>query len=500
MQKLRKCLAAVLVAVMMLSLGSGMVNTEAQAATMGTITVNKAVDKATYKAYRIFDATVAGDNAHASYELNTDWIEFFTTGDGASYLIDDAKGQNLNKITVQGQTKYINLNEGNVQDFAGKAQKYAKGKSPVKTAVASGQTATFTDMPVGYYLVFAPDATQPNNTQYSSVCNLTTTHPDATIDAKGTTPSIEKTVDDPDKTVEIGQVVEYTVKGTVPNTSGYDTYTYKVKDTMTGLELTGDYDVTIDGVGSIKDGGHISGTLPKDQAKSFELGIDMTQYQAHIGKTVTITYKARVTKDAVTGQDGNANKAELVYSNDPQDPSHTVTTPPSVVKVKTFDITILKHEKDKEGTVLKDAKFVLYKYDADAHTKMYYHYDEATNVVSWVKLGENGVAADLATAIKNGKITEVITGLDGKAKFNGLAAGDYYLQETQAPDGYNLMEKDQKVTIVEGTTPKDNLVKVPNASGPVLPGTGGIGNTIFYIVGGALMLAGVVLLMRKRAK
>lgn len=357
MQKVKKFLAAVLVAVMMLSLGSGMVNTEAQAATTGTITVNNAVDGKTYKAYRIFDATVSGENGkNVSYTMNTDWQEFFTTGDGAAYLLDTNDGGNLNRITVDGATKYINLNEGNIQEFAKKAQKYAKGKQAVKTAEASGTTAIFNDMPVGYYLVFAPDATQPTDGQYSSVCNITTTQPDATINAKGTVPSIDKTVDDADKTVEIGQVVEYTVTGKVPDTNGYDSYIYKVKDTMSGLALTGEYDVKIDGAGSIKDGGHITGTLPTEGQKSFEMGIDMTKYQQYVGKTVTITYKAKVTEDAVMGQEGNKNKAELEYSNNPENPNETTTTPPTEVTVKTFDITILKHEKDNENNVLKDGK------------------------------------------------------------------------------------------------------------------------------------------------
>ena len=230
------------------------------------------------------------------------------------------------------------------------------------------------------------------------------------------------------------------------------------------------------------------------------MGIDMTQYQKYVGKTVTITYKAKVTEDAVMGQGGNKNKAELVYSNNPQNPNDTTTTPPSEVTVKTFNITIEKQEKGNPDKKLENAKFVLYKYDTDAQTKLYYHYNTDEKKVSWVKLGEGGVESDLGAAIKSGKITEVTTNAQGKANFNGLAAGDYYLHETQAPDGYNLMTTDQKVTITEDKTQEENLVAVENAAGTELPEAGGIGSTIFYIVGGALMLAGVVLLMRKRAK
>lgn len=150
--------------------------------------------------------------------------------------------------------------------------------------------------------------------------------------------------------------------------------------------------------------------------------------------------------------------------------------------------------------VLKDAEFALYKFDTDAQTKLYYHYDKTKKEVSWVKLGEGGVNADLAEAIKAGQVTAGTTGTDGKVAFKGLAAGTYYLQETKAPEGFNLMTEAQEVIITEDGTQRDNIVKVPNASGTELPETGGIGSTIFYVVGAAMILAGVMLLMRKRVK
>lgn len=522
MQKLRKCLAAVLVAVMMLSLGSGMVNTEAQAAGTGSITVNNAVNGHNYEIYRVFDGEYSADKKHAIYTVNGKWENFFR-GDGAKYLVDNANGQPLNLINFDKQKKYINITETNKEEFSIAAHKYADTIDDDGKQSASGESVTFSNLDLGYYLVYSPDATSPT-TGNSTVCvlvNVKGSEP-ISINAKGTTPTITKTADK--ETTDVGSKVTFTVEGTVPDTSGFTGYIYTLRDTMTGLALTGDYTVTIDGVDvekkiatlpaadpdspNVAAGKELGDKLPEQGQKSFALNIDMTKYQDKIGKKVVITYDAIISEEALDDKSPvNKNSASLDYSNNPADWQKPVTTPAQEVEVHSFNVKIHKIDAN-DKTNLEHAKFVLYKKEAGTDTPLYYYYNKNTKAVEWKKLGEGGVAGKLEEELAKPEdirsITEVETDAKGEARFPGIAAGDYYLQETKAPEGYNLLKDPKPVTITKKENGKyvSKVVsfEVENASGTLLPGTGGIGNTIFYIVGGALILAGVVLLMRKRAK
>lgn len=496
MQKVKKFLAAVLVAVMMLSLGSGMVNTEAQAAgETGKITINNAEQGKSYKAYRIFDLSKSTDGSKFSYRIADNWKAFFEKGqDGANYVTTDESGFVSPNIT-----------EKNKVDFSKIAQQYAIKNSVAVdgTVQASGTTAEITNLPYGYYLVF--EETAGAEVPVATLINVNDANVEMT--PKGKVPTIEKTADK--ETADVGEIVKFTIKGKVPDTTGYNKYIYTVRDTMKGLALTGDYTVTINGVVVEKklataqqpdpDDENITAgkddVLPTAGATSFALNIDMTKYQGDkIGTDVIIEYTAKVTKtDNGLGQ----NDAKLEYSNNPkEDTSIGTSTPPSVT-VKNYDVEILKHETGQESTTLADAKFVLYKKEVSGKI-LYYHVNE-NGEVSWSELGQNGVPGDLTAAIPK-HVTEVTTDALGKASFTGLAEGKYFLKETQAPNGYNIMAEDKGFTIEKNNESNKVSVKVPNSTGTELPGTGGIGNTIFYIVGGALMLAGVVLLMRKRAK
>ena len=270
--------------------------------------------------------------------------------------------------------------------------------------------------------------------------------------------------------------------------------------------MTGKYTVTIGGfteASNKKTNNNIvaAGTepnelLPTPDGTGFGMNIKMKAFQDRVGQAVVIEYEAKV----ISSEDGTSkNSATLDYSNNPETTETGHIDIPQVV-VKNFDVNIFKHETGKPSIKLDGAKFVLYKED-EHKNKLYYHVNE-NGEVSWAQLGQNSVPGDLAAAITT-HVTEVTTENGGVASFKGLADGKYFLQETKAPDGYNIMATDKEITI-NHADPKQttNLVKVdvPNSAGTELPGTGGIGNTIFYIVGGALILAGVVLLMRKRAK
>lgn len=446
----------------------------------GSITIQNSVKDKTYELYKIFDLTYSGtgtetDTKKVAYTIDSEWTEFFTeNGKGVSYLVKENSGY-LNPISVDGTTKYINITEDNVSDFAKAALSYAAAKDADETITGTGQDETATGLALGYYLIY-PQGAGNAKEETGSICSLTSTTPDANVTIKADYPTITKEVDD--NNAEIGQKITYTITGKVPDTTGYDTYTYKVQDTMSaGLTFNQDVKLEING-------NEITTASPDYTASNgFTLNIDVMKQQANVGKDIVITYTATVNENAVVGNAGNPNKAELTYSNDPSNSSKTTTNPPVEVEVYTAKLVIDKVDGNVD-TKLAGAKFVLKK--GTGETAKYYKYDENTNMVSWV---------DTAQA------TPVTTGADGAAVFNGLENGTYYLEETEAPEGYNKLTDDVKVEIAynDDTTSAGISTTIANYSGTALPSTGGMGTTIFYILGGVLVVgAGVLLITRRR--
>ena len=237
----------------------------------------------------------------------------------------------------------------------------------------------------------------------------------------------------------------------------------------------------------------IGGTAVTDAAityndNGFVASINMMNYQKQIDAPVVITYTATVNENAIQ-RDKETNTATLKYSNDPAD-KNSFKESSVEVNVFSFNIVINKYAAGNENTKLAGAKFVLKNNEGK-----YYKYDAAK--VTWVD-----AKADA---------TEVITGADGAARFDGLQAGTYYLEETAAPAGYNQLTKD--ITIVlnkDGSATIDSASStlgadhsltagVANSTGTMLPETGGIGTVIFVALGAlAVICAGVFLVTNKR--
>ena len=299
-------------------------------------------------------------------------------------------------------------------------------------------------------------------------------------------PQIEKTVNDNDLTVEIGQVLTYTITGKVPSTTGYTEFTYQVTDTMTeGLTFSKDVKVTIGGTDVTADA-----TITNNE-NGFVASVNMMKYQDQIDKPVVITYTATVNEKAIVN-DKETNTAVLKYSNDPANKDSykesTVT-----VDVFSFNIVINKYAANNAETKLEGAKFVLKK----GANGPYYKYDAATKAVTWVD--------DKSAA------TEVSTDANGAARFDGLQAGTYSLEETVAPAGYNQLTKDIIIVLdktgsatINGAasapgTDHSLTTGVANSTGTVLPETGGTGTVIFVALGAlAVICAGVFLVTNKR--
>lgn len=438
--------------------------------TTGSITITNPQGDHTYTAYKIFDVTYSGDNY--SYTISDNAAAFNTV---KAYAAEDANGLTL---TAVANTNKYNVSVGDGFSAASFAQ-YLKTKvgslgTGTKFA-ADGTTMKAAGLELGYYFVSGTSGT---------VCELATAK-DIEIRDKNEAPQIEKSVDDTDGTVEVGQVLTYTIKGKVPSTKGYTEYTYEVTDTMTeGLTFNNDVKVTIGSV-DVTDAATIT-----NNENGFVASINMMNYQDQIDASVVITYTATVNEKAIQSNK-ETNTATLKYSNDPAK-KDSFKESSVEVEVFSFNIVINKYAAGNESTKLEGAKFVL----KNAENK-YYKYDAATKAATWV--------ADKADA------TEVTTDANGVARFDGLQAGTYYLEETAAPAGYNQLTKDITIELdksgsatIDGAasapgTDRSLTAGVANSTGTVLPETGGIGTVIFVALGAlAVICAGVFLVTNKR--
>jgi fimbrial isopeptide formation D2 family protein/LPXTG-motif cell wall-anchored protein len=226
---------------------------------------------------------------------------------------------------------------------------------------------------------------------------------------------------------------------------------------------------------------------------------------------ITVTYTAKVNKDAVTKID--ENHATLTYNHNPKDDTEVGTTPPVVVKTYSSKLQIEKVDGSDTSTKLSGAVFVLRSKTPNTNTGetvtaqagKYYKFTAASGdtpaKTEWITVNPDAIT-DLITAANNNTITSVTTDENGAASFDGLEDGTYELIEIISPEGYNLVTTPTEVTIAGSDSDDTKLTvtsQVKNNSGSVLPSTGGIGTTIFYVLGAILVIgAGVVLVSRRR--
>ena len=289
----------------------------------------------------------------------------------------------------------------------------------------------------------------------------------------------------------------------------YDKYTVCFNDTLSeGITYDGLDSVVIESNGTPYDITNDSSKYDIDisnlkSQNSFVVKIhDVKNCVANLndGATITVTYTAHLNDKAYVniagGSTSNINKVYLTYSNNPKDESSIGKTPESTpVYVYTYQLNNTKyHDDDNPNNVLAGAGFRLYS-------------DEACHDEDEIKLKMNDddtYSRDFST---EGKGVEMISGQDGQFNVKGLDAGTYYLKETKTPDGYSAC-KVIPVTIkadhsrndqvnLEGSSLTNDIVNI-KAGGITLPSTGGIGTTIFYVVGGGLMVAAIVLLVTKK--
>lgn len=314
-----------------------------------------------------------------------------------------------------------------------------------------------------------------------ALCGLNTTNPDATIKEKNEKPEIKKEVqtstgDWGDKNnAKIGDTVEYKVEITVAD--GAQTYT--VTDTMsTGLTFnSGSLKVTANDVVTT------DYTLTPT-TNGFTLVLPETYVSTLTkGTTIIVTYNATLNKDAVIDGDGNTNEVKLGYGN------HQNTVP-SKVTTKSYQFDLVKVD-GATKKLLNGAEFKLY---------------DAENGGSVIKVVPVAGGYRVANGDETGAVDTIK--VNGKVHISGLDKTTYWLEETKAPDGYNMLTERKPVSLTNGSnnttltsstwSEADHGVAVENNAGTVLPSTGGMGTTLFYVIGGGLMVAAVVLLVTKK--
>ena len=446
----------------------------------GTITVDNPIAGQTYTAYKIFDVTYNTDKSAYSYTIESTSSWFATV---QTYAATEANGLTLTQ--VNGSTKYIitTTDAFSAPDFAVALKAAVSGKTGTALTLSEdGKTATATGLALGYYFV---------TSSTGALCNLTTTNPTVTIHDKNDI--LFEKVDDK-VSVDVGQTVNYTITGKVPDYTGFTTYTYLITDTMSeGLTFQKDVKVTVGGTDvttactityDVKE----NDTDETGNANKFTVSIPVKSYT--IGAEIKVSYSAVVNENAVAKIE--KNHAVLTYSNDPTT-NTTNDSEPQEETVYSSKIVIDKFETGKKDTTkLAGATFILYKEvttgegEAAVTSKWYYKWNDTDKKVEWV--------TDKAQA------TSKTTDTNGAASFDGLANGTYYLEETAAPAGYNLLDKPVKVEIKGGDTETELSVtaEVENNTGSLLPSTGGIGTTIFYVLGSILLIGAAVLLIAKK--
>lgn len=480
--------------------------TAAAATGTGSITIENAVTNQTYKIYRILNLEYHADTKAYRYTANGAW-EGFIRNENNSFKLDEK----TSAVT------WINTNPENngtaIQYIANSAGKYAE-YTPNHvhedgSATANGITLTFSNLPLGWYLVVSDLV----DLDKGALCSIGTTDPNAVIREKNSKPTIEKEVYEGDtlgysNDAGIGDTVKFQTR--IHVTDGNPT-NYVLHDTMSnGLKFNSE-SVKVyllrDRAGAENEfAGYLTVnndyelvTSPNDSC-TFEIKFRKTLMPFD---RIQVDYSATVTSDAVIGTAGNDNKAVLTYGN------NSTTTESSTTKTYVWEMGVRKFANlgtGKDDTPLAEAEFQLYKKDGE--TPKYAMFTETGTNTSIYKL--TGWTNNATEAIK------VKTPANGNITFEGLDAGTYYLEETKAPVGYNKLTAPITVVIDRGTLPTvasqtisytvkygdttavDHVVRVENKAGTVLPSTGGMGTTLFYVIGGGLMVAAIVLLVTKK--
>lgn len=477
MKYFSKIVSLLMAFIMIFALSSVVFATQEGTLTGGSITINDAVPGQIYKAYQILylESYNASDNAYA-YKANSAWETWLKTQ--TNYVKIDAKGY-VTWVENADPAAFAKL----AQVEAAKMTADATATAPAAAEGATYSTVTFSNLNLGYYLI---------DTTLGTLCSLDTTNPNVTMEEKNQAPSNVKTVEEDstgnygDKNdADIGQTVNF--KSTITAQAGAENYVFHDKMSA-GLTYTGVTGITLNG--DTVAASYYTVTAPAADGDTF----DVTFTQAFCdtlaaNDKIVISYTATLNENAVIAGEGNPNTSKVSYG----DSTNTKYTPNSQTKTYTWDVDIFKYTMN--GDTEKPLAGATFKLSKNA---------DGSNPIALVSEGNN--VYRVAKTGETGTVTEITTDATGKFTIKGLDADTYYLTETAAPAGYNKLAGPQKIIIGEnGVVNATNEasqgvdeVKVLNQSGTELPSTGGIGTTVFYVVGSVLVLGAAVMLVSKK--
>ena len=445
--------------------------------------------------------------------------------------------------------------------FANLVEPFLTG-APATSGAYNDEAHTYTiaNLDAGYYLVKDRDGSLQDNpataTEYivQVLGNVNMEPKDSDV------PTVEKKVSEEDyhqdngygttyndvADWDIGDSVPFKLIGSIPDMSAYDTYEYIFNDTLSdGLTLQEDtIKVYIavdknDEVGDyipLKKGDDytLTTTNTENGGGSFSIAFDNLKNAPYVGQGdrhfVIVTYDATLNANAEIGLDGNPNSVDLQFSNDPNGDGLGRTTEDTVI-VFTYGLDGTKVDEENPETRLKNAQFVL----LNSGRNRVAHIQDG-KFVEWVELPDDNAYQDVSyeawTALDGTTSVIMTSAADGTFGVDGLDDNTYYLLEIKAPNGYNLLEDAVKlditattyngqewtgvaadaltvlqVAIDDGEAEDGNPgtgavnVTVRNNQGATLPETGGMGTTLFYIIGGLLVVgAGILLVVRIRMR
>lgn len=458
----------------------------------GKITIDNAVIGHTYKIYRILNLQYNETAKSFRYEKNNKWGAF--VDEQSDKLAVDANGVVTWKEGVSAEK-----DGAPIKALAIAAGQYVKDQGTAFAAddskVAASSTVIFDNLPLGWYLVVS-DLTS------DAICSIDTTAKQVTIKEKNGVPTVTKEVEyasgswGQGNDGNVGDTVNFQ---TTINVTDGDPTNYVLHDQMSKGLTFKENSIAV----KVNDTLITNYTVEYTNTDKCTFEISFPNGTLHTNDTVVVTYSATINNDAVVGTTGNENETWLKYG-DNGETTHGKT------KTYTWKFNIFKYFTDSNDKMqyLANVEFVLYRKDNTANkTTEYAQFDSNNKLTGWTE------AENEATKLKTNATS--IVGVEG------LDKGTYFLKEITTPDGFNGLTSDVEVQIdsscntLNGATytvqykmvneedftdtdEEEKVVPIENKRGTVLPGTGGIGTTIFYVVGGGLMVAAAILLITKK--